>query len=82
MGLGEGCLSAIFIEFSFWLIAGIISLVLYKFVDSVVMFVLAFIVLLIAAHFYERSYAAYRCVSCGNEYTKKEASEHQVKHKP
>ena len=75
MGRTESCLSSIAIEFVFWFIAGILSLFLYKIDNSITIFVLTFIVIIIGAHLLELNYSTYICQSCEKEFKKTELNE-------
>lgn len=75
MNIAEGCLGAIFLEFSFWMIAGILSLILYTVSNSTVIFIISFVILLIFAHIIDSNYATFKCISCGEEFLKSELSE-------
>ena len=75
MGFADSCLSTIAIEFVFWFVAGILSLILYKINNSAVIFVLAFIIIIIGAHLLEAKYATYNCIPCKKEFKKSELNE-------
>ena len=75
MDVAEGCLTMIFVEFSFWIIAGFLSLILYTVSNSTVILVLSFIILLIIAHLIDSKYSRYICITCNESFSKPELKE-------
>jgi hypothetical protein len=65
MGVTERLLGVIAVEIAFWVIAGIIAIFIHKLVSSTYVFVLAFVVLVLLAHYLDRKYSAVKCLSCG-----------------
>ena len=68
MGVFEGCLSAIAVEITFWLVAGIIAILMHMFIGSTVIVVLAFVVLIGIGHFIDKKYSVLKCESCKSEF--------------
>ncbi len=72
MGAIEGCFGTIFLEIAFWAIAGVFAIFLHKIVDSIYMFIAAFITLVILAHYLDNYFATYKCQLCKSEFSKGE----------
>lgn len=77
LGRIDGCLGLIAEEAVFWLIAGIVAIAIHKLASSAAIFVTAFIILLLLAHYLDRRHTTYRCQACGSVFTKTELKNKQ-----